>query len=291
MGEIESKIRDWLDQQGYPLEMRVASAFRRSGFRVFQSDYYSDPATGVPREIDVVAYMDRRLSGLLVRVKFLIECKSSKSKPWLMFCAADQGLAEPARVAQRSASEIGSEALLKLAQRKNIQACGLFNVCVPPAYGLTQAFTSGTDVCYAASTTAAAAAAAAAIEAEKYSKSVSPICVLAFPVIVVEGRLFSCVLQDNGSIAVTESQRGTLLWRNSLAGEPHTIITVLTDSDVPKYASQSASAIKQFLGSCEKEMMAALHKWKARNSTKPRTKVQRKPKLQEKGASHNSNRA
>jgi hypothetical protein len=53
-----------------------------------------------------------------------------------------------------------------------------------------------------------------------------------FPVVVVEGRLFSCVLEDDSTVAIAETQRGTLLWRNPLAGEPHTIVSILTDRAV-----------------------------------------------------------
>ncbi len=31
---LTEKLRDWLDKQGYPLEMRVAQAFQNGGFDV-----------------------------------------------------------------------------------------------------------------------------------------------------------------------------------------------------------------------------------------------------------------
>lgn len=41
--QLEKKIEEWLEKQGYPLETRVARAFRNAGFNVVQSDYYRDP--------------------------------------------------------------------------------------------------------------------------------------------------------------------------------------------------------------------------------------------------------
>jgi hypothetical protein len=270
VSELESKIKSWLDDQGYPLEMRVACAFRRAGFRVLQSEYYADPTSGVQREIDVVAHVDRRFEKLLVRIEFVVECKSSKSKPWVMFCASDQRLANPARVAQRTASEIGSDALLSLAQRKDVQDLDLFSVAHPPAYGITQAFTSGADVAYAALTTVAAAAAAAAIEADQYSKLASPFAKIVFPAIAIEGKLFSCVLQDDASISVSESQHGTLLWRNQFAGEPHTIVTLLVDGELSDFAGRAFIAASKFLSLCESEMLESLHGWNDRQK-KPKS--------------------
>jgi hypothetical protein len=240
MSELENKVRAWLDEQGYPLEMRVACAFRRAGFRVRQSDYYRDPTTNAQREIDVVAHIDREIEGRLVRVQFMIECKLSRSKPWLMFCSSDLRLAPPARVAQRTATRRAAVFLEGFAQRKNIQDLDLFRVTEPAAYGATQAFTTGNDVVYMALTSVGAAVTAEAQEAGELEYA------FFFPVVVVEGKLFSCVLQDDASISVTETSRGTLLWRNPIAGKPHTIVNILSDSYLQDFATNSAKSIDQF---------------------------------------------
>lgn len=54
--DIEKEIRKWLKNQGYPLEMKVASQFRDAGFDVTLSNYYTDPENQANREIDVVAF-------------------------------------------------------------------------------------------------------------------------------------------------------------------------------------------------------------------------------------------
>ena len=62
--EMIPKVRNWLETQGYTLEMRAASAFRAIGFDVRQSSHYDDPETGKSREIDVTPQhyaSDRRL--------------------------------------------------------------------------------------------------------------------------------------------------------------------------------------------------------------------------------------
>ena len=103
---MEDRIHEWLESQGYPLEMQVAREFARNGFRVLQSDYYDDFESGDSREIDVVAHMQTMIGELLVRVEFVIECKASRDKPWVLF-TQHRSFADPARVAQRVASKHG----------------------------------------------------------------------------------------------------------------------------------------------------------------------------------------
>lgn len=81
-------VRTWLDEQGFPLEMKTAAAFRAAGFEVRQSSYYIDQETGKGREIDVLATdPDPYMLGA-TRIVFVIECKSSK-KPWLLLQSPD----------------------------------------------------------------------------------------------------------------------------------------------------------------------------------------------------------
>jgi len=51
---MKEKILKWLNKQGYPLEMEVASKFLDNDFGVEQSKLYNDPETGTLREIDIV---------------------------------------------------------------------------------------------------------------------------------------------------------------------------------------------------------------------------------------------
>jgi len=253
MSNLEGKIRAWLDTQGYPLEMRVASIFRQAGFRVVQSDYYRDSQTEAFRELDVVASVDHRIGNSLIRIQFIIECKSSRSKPWLLFCSRNTAIAPAARVAQRTASKLASVALSRVAQREEIQNLELFQIVDPPAYGATQAFTTGSDVVYAALTGVGAAVSARAREVDGQRRFKQSFCIILFPVVAVEGQLFSCILQDDATVNIAETQRGTLLWRNPLAGEPHTIVTILTDRALKDLADAAITSANNFFGLAQAE--------------------------------------
>jgi len=93
--DLASRIRSWLGEQGYPLELRVAHAFQSAGFEVSSSEYYNDPDEGKPREIDVIASMSAFVCGISIQIAFMIECKSSKKKPWVLFCSQSSPMREP----------------------------------------------------------------------------------------------------------------------------------------------------------------------------------------------------
>ena len=41
--DLVTRVKKWLKSQGYPLEMEAAQIFRQAGFRVDQSQFYTDP--------------------------------------------------------------------------------------------------------------------------------------------------------------------------------------------------------------------------------------------------------
>jgi hypothetical protein len=55
---LEDSVRKWLDDQGYPLEMKVAEALRNAGIGWDHGRVYEDPSTNKVREIDVMGYLD-----------------------------------------------------------------------------------------------------------------------------------------------------------------------------------------------------------------------------------------
>ena len=78
--DLNKKIYDWLNKQGYPLEMEVAKSFQEAEFQVSQSEYYIDPESEDSREVDVVASASKSYFRKVVKIKFIVECKVSKDK-------------------------------------------------------------------------------------------------------------------------------------------------------------------------------------------------------------------
>ena len=236
-----TKIREWLDKQGYPLEMRVASTFRNAGFDVTQSHFYTDPETGMQREIDVVARFPEATGGL--NLTFTVECKKSPDKPWLLFTSPStlEGRNRLFTYAVTSDSSLeiliekgcdftdGKPTFLDLPWMSKSGQIG---------YGITQAFTNSEDATYKASTGALKAALAQKRSSE--SKNWAPF-VFSFPVIVIDGLLFQCFLQDDGAVGITETDAGELFFPLSIAGEAGTCIHVVTLHALSDFVANAAS--------------------------------------------------
>lgn len=268
---LRTRVLTWLETQGYPLEMKVAHVFQRLGFRIIQSGFYEDPETGQAREIDVIAVRQREIRGILFRVSIVIECKFAKDKPWLLFLSSNGTLAGPARVAQRIASPFGERLLSMIAQNGSVQDLPLFHIPEPSGYGLTQAFTSGQDVCFSAATSVAKAALARAIEGNPRRSRVRPsgFCEIAFPAIVIDGCLFGSLLNQASGIEVSEMQEGTLLWRNPVAKIPHTIISVFTVPCLEPFAERIHSSIESLFKLCETDLQKVVEETEAEINRAP----------------------
>jgi hypothetical protein len=93
---LKDKVKDWLLKEGYPLEMQSAIIFEEAGFQVSQGNYYEDPQTKKAREVDLVASLGKIIRDedapnffesikLQITFRFIVECKSSKRYPWILF--------------------------------------------------------------------------------------------------------------------------------------------------------------------------------------------------------------
>jgi hypothetical protein len=241
--DLQTELMEWVKKEGFPFEMRVARAFQRAGFWIKQSDYYKDPTTNVNREVDVSALLSFYIKPIVIRVEFLIECKSSKDKPWIVFCGEPEKLETPAAwVVHRFASRGGAQILRDYAHRKEFQNLAFFRLRAPVGYGLRQAFAGkGEDVAYSAMSSVSSAARASA---DLFRDHPEPLKLLEFqfPVIAIEGRLFECHLSENEEVEMKEIKFATLLWNNPIATSVHTLIDVRTEESINLFAAECYQA-------------------------------------------------
>lgn len=247
--ELRDKVIEWLSKEGYPLEMQVAQTFLKSGFRVIQSEYYEDPETKTPREIDVIAHIQDDVAQCLFRVSVCTECKVTKAKPWILLTSAEASLAAPAQVAQRAGSATARRFLSHVARRKEYQNLSLFQLPQRPAYGLLQTLSSGNDLSYSACMSVAKATAATTKEADIADKTQFRCLEIVIPAIVIDGRLFESFIDKNGEMVVNEVPEGTLVWRNMLVRAPHTIIRIITLPHLPQFIKDVCDAAELLFGS------------------------------------------
>lgn len=155
MDDLLTRTRNWVETQGYPLEMKVAKTFRASGFEVRQSEMYKDELTSKGREIDLIVFYPNVMG--VIQISLAIECKSSR-KPWVLFSTEGGGagmsiygtyalMTQAAREALADAAPLGSDDPTTSIQAQFSRLVWLKKNDV--SYALRQAFVD-TDAAYAA---------------------------------------------------------------------------------------------------------------------------------------------
>ena len=222
-----AKLHEWLEKQGYPLEMKVAKELLKNNFNTLQSNYYKDPETDKSREIDVVGQFGYAHKGYTVLFQLIIECKNNTSKPWITFSSENHTIKDNDFLIQRPASNNGSKYLKFISEKKLLERTDFFNKPKSFAYNITQAFETESDKTYSALMSV--------INAVKFRKdktnhsfSHTKSCEIYYPLIVLGGKLFDCYLDGKGESKIDEVENKILLWRNSQVGYNNTIIEIMT---------------------------------------------------------------
>ena len=238
---VTEEVHAWLEDEGFPLEMRVAAAFRKAGFEVRQSNFYLDSESGKAREIDVIA-TDPDYMGV-VDINFVIECKSSK-KPWILL-SSDDALANYNKLF--ALGVLSDDARGALASRittpGKLDALPWLSRGRRGGYALRQAFSKNLDVAYASAMSVAKAC--DYLVSSPYAEPIRPFT-FAFPIIVIDKPLLECTLQANGKLQLDEVQQGEFLFLTRLPNYFGSCIRVVTEDHVQIVAQEAKSAAEWF---------------------------------------------
>jgi len=86
---LEEKILERIEKTGFPLELRVTKFFQDEGYYFANNLYYIDQDENKGREVDMRAFHNFEIptqsETYYVRFCYLIECKRSVDKPWVVF--------------------------------------------------------------------------------------------------------------------------------------------------------------------------------------------------------------
>ena len=247
---LVDRVSDWLAKEGYPLEFSAASQLRAAGFHVRQGEYVRDPKGGVPRETDVTAALTVTVSGSLLRVYQLIECKWSKDKPWVVF-AGPGGMVQSAMIAQSIGSVTARSLLWARAGDPHLQSLSLFDAPRTPAFGGRQAFSDKNDVFYS---TLQGVVSKASLLAEGYDENTKKIdqslekAVVVFPVVVVDGVLMGATYEgEDRRLCLKEVPQVRIHWRGAASWRLHATVDIVAASALPTFAAQRFLDSKIFL--------------------------------------------
>jgi hypothetical protein len=222
---MHEQVEKWLQEQGYPLEIKVASLFRQSGFSVLQSTYVQDPVSDKSREIDVLA--NKRISTLQGTVEFtvIVECKApQKGRPWLLFLADSEDpplMPEMFWLNQYQIASVDGKQIANVLNRRNLSKLETFSIPNKWSYGMTEALTSGNDRAYSAICSVTSASTALVEKAKSKILSGYRIFEIVIPVIVIDTPILEVSLDKNGDVHVSDADGGSLNYKDTPAMRVH----------------------------------------------------------------------
>ncbi|MFJ4281132.1 hypothetical protein [Streptomyces massasporeus] len=237
MSSLEDRVRKWLSDQGYPLEMRVARIVGAAGAGWDHGRVYTDPVTEKTREIDLFGYFDGPRQELSVHVVF--ECKHSRDKPWVLFGTDRPGLTPTGLARSTPATPLVKKALARtLRGRRMLSPVTDMTMFRAPdgitGFNLARAHTDNQDAAFHAVRGVSAAAEETARDIGSHGHAV-----LYLPVVVIDTPLIRCFLPaEEEDVQLEQVERGVLL-TSSRPGS-YTFIHVVTVEALPSFMSQVA---------------------------------------------------
>jgi hypothetical protein len=226
---LHDDVLQWVQREGYPLEMTVANAFYGSGpVFVEQSKYYQDVTTGDVREADVVAIYSGILPGeegkAWLTAYVVAECKGGSS-PWITFRQHESKDEYDKDIALRMLPAVGidHERFGRIMRHAVNADPKLLTARWRPGYAITEKRTSGKggiDKAYEAVRQAASAVAGILAETSTHQSDNPALAAVAIPVVVTRGPLFNCQLDENGELSLEQVERSAVVVRASARSEP-----------------------------------------------------------------------
>lgn len=140
MSDLDDRVQQWLEKQGYPFELRVGAALRAAGWYVEHGLTYADPITDSARELDIVASLRvaPEESYESCTFKMVIECKTSRDKPWVAFTAPRQSV--PQLLQYVVTFDPMSREVLRIAAHRKVPLPELLKFGSDIGHGIVKAF-------------------------------------------------------------------------------------------------------------------------------------------------------
>ncbi len=247
--DLTKKLATWLDKQGYPLEMQIASYVRKhTSFDIRQGWHYKDPESGNSREIDIVCTASEPRG--IAEINFVIECKATK-KPWVLFSSDDAASSYNRLSSFGLFSKSALSAVVQKLFPSNLDRIRDEDYDLAKSipwlwkdglvgYAATQAFKGNKDIPYAASLSAVKAGIWLLSNSLWQSAEYRPYSI-SFPIIVTTSLLFECSLDSNGKPILDEIKHGHLFFKQHINEFSATCVSVVNE----KYA-------ETFIKECQK---------------------------------------
>ncbi|MEZ4873975.1 MAG: hypothetical protein R2793_00590 [Flavobacteriaceae bacterium] len=250
MSDKIKKIKDWLNKNGYPLEMNVARSLRGQGFEIAQSILYIDSETGKYRETDIIAHVTKEINKVWFNITFVFECKKTINKPWIVF-KSDSGFKFKKDKLPIFASNNGQLLVSEISKNNYYRSPLIFPDLKNYGYNVATSFSENKDLAYSATQSVLKAT---EYLVRKSNESTSRFCNIYIPVIVIEGDLIEAQLDWEGKIDLIEVDYSSLLTTKSFDEQHSNILRIVSADYLGKFAMEVMDECQDFFRKYKAEL-------------------------------------
>ncbi len=251
MNELDKKVKNWILKNGYPFEMRVANLFKKSGFKVSQSILYKDEDTEKLRELDIISYFNTVVNGVWFNFTFVIECKKSTDKPWVVFKNESLHNSQLERY-KPFATKNGEILIEKTEVLRNSKFQLLFPNLSDAGFNLVTALKeSSKDLAYSSTTSLLKAC---KYLTDKFNESEVKACNIYIPLIIIEGVLYESFLDVEDELTLREVNYSSILNTKVFSEGNSNVITVISSKKIENYINKVKKTISLFFETYKKEL-------------------------------------
>lgn len=245
MTDLADKVSLWLQEQGFPLEFKVAQVFSNYGFKIDQGAHVPDPNEGVLREIDVIASINHTTNGRTLQFSVVTECKWSRERPWVIFTSRAARPTPAASIAYLLGSPLSEAALFYLSGESDVADVHRDVVPSRVGFGGRQALVQKQDRELFYPTIQGVVGAATALLREGHQRVTPTLDAvrefrIVIPTIVIDGTLFEAFL-DGESLKVEPIAQGMIAWRGYGTRRTPAFVNIVTVDVIEEYAEKMAN--------------------------------------------------
>lgn len=246
--KLKSRVMEWLQEEGYPLEFYTAAAFSKSNFEVTQGAHVIDK-TGKARELDIIAVRSRLTNRSNFKLCRVVECKWSGDKPWVMFKDSSTVLSS-IQIANLISSKSGEALTWAMASDESITDLPIFS-----SSGLSfsgrQAL-GKSDLFYQAVQGVVTNSISLARQYDEIYPTEHPdkevTVFVALPTIVVSGELFEASYQaDNDEVKLESVKHSRLYWQGNEGRHSGVVIDIITKDYLSDFLNEQDWQIGRLL--------------------------------------------
>jgi len=228
------KIKSWINKNGYPFEMRVAKSFRKAGFEISQSILYKDSETDKYRETDLIAHKTKAINGVWLNITFIIECKKTIDKPWIIF--SNKELYTVNNNKYPILASTNANILINHIEKNNpFKSPLIFPEIINSGYNIVTAFSEKNDIAYSASQSVIKACEYLVSNSNKSNKR---FCNIYIPIIAIEGELHEAFLNEMDEIELTQVDWSTVVSTKSFDEQNSNLITIVSSNNLDQFTDK-----------------------------------------------------